>query len=289
MERAEEEPRKVCEPPLACSVRGCAEPLQRAGRAFVCARGHSYDIGRSGYVNLLQPQDRKSLDAGDARSAVEARANLIAAGVGRALVDAVIARVEPLLPASNPVVVDLGAGSGEVLGGLAQRRAICGVGIDLSAAAVTHASRRFPAVRWVVANADRRVPLLDHRADVVLSVHGRRNVDECVRVLRPDGFLLVAVPAADDLIELRSAVQGGSVARDRTAALIEEHARAFGVVERSTVRVRHDLDRPALLELLRGTYRGVRASTAPRVDTLERMTVTLASDLVLFTPAASPR
>ena len=44
-----------------------------------------------------------------------------------------------------------------------------------------------------------------------------------------------------------------------------------------------------VLELLRGTYRGVRASTAPRVDTLERMTVTLASDLVLFTPAASPR
>ena len=44
---------------LACSVRGCGRPLEKNDRALVCARGHSYDIARSGYVNLLQPQDRR--------------------------------------------------------------------------------------------------------------------------------------------------------------------------------------------------------------------------------------
>ena len=80
-------------PPLACSVRGCYEPLRRLRDSYVCSRGHSYDVARSGYVNLLQPQDRKSLDAGDSRAAVEARAELIAAGVGRAVIDSIVTRV----------------------------------------------------------------------------------------------------------------------------------------------------------------------------------------------------
>ncbi len=133
-------------PPLACSVRGCCEPLRRLRVSYVCSRGHSYDVARSGYVNLLQPQDRKSLDAGDCRAAVEARAELIAGGVGRAVVDAIVTRVAELrLDAEEPVVVDLGSGSGETLGLLAAHRSMCGVGIDLSTAAAKHAVRHFPA------------------------------------------------------------------------------------------------------------------------------------------------
>ncbi|MFM7296933.1 MAG: putative RNA methyltransferase, partial [Planctomycetota bacterium] len=64
-------------PPLACSVRDCALPLRRESRRFVCERGHSFDIARSGYLSLLQPQDRRSLEAGDARETVDARRALL--------------------------------------------------------------------------------------------------------------------------------------------------------------------------------------------------------------------
>jgi 23S rRNA (guanine745-N1)-methyltransferase len=272
-------------PPLSCTVRGCEAPLQRAERVFVCSNGHSYDIARAGYVNLLQPQDRRSLAAGDSRAAVDARAALIDSGIGGKLIDAVVDHAATLpLPGTPAVVAELGSGSGATLTRLAAARSIISVGIDLSTAAAARAARESARVTWVVANADRRLPLLDNSVDLILSVHARRNPVECRRVLVPGGFLLVATPAADDLIELRTAVQGEGVPRDRVAALVDEHASHFTVATRTTCREVRELDRAALLDLLRATYRGERLSESLRVQHLERLTVTLASDILLFAP-----
>jgi hypothetical protein len=52
------------------------------------------------------------------------------------------------------------------------------------------------------------------------------------------------------------------------------------------VRDQRQLERPALVALLRGTYRGKRFSEAARVVGLDRMVVTLASDCVLFSRRA---
>ena len=264
--------------PLACTVRGCGRPLTPVDRRLSCERGHSFDVARTGYVSLLQPQDRRSTRPGDSKEAVAARARLLDAGVGREVIDAIV-RQAPR--ASGTVVaVDLGCGSGELLGALAAERDVCGAGIDLSAAAAEAAVRRFPAQTWVVANVDRGVPLLDGSAHLVTSLNGRRNVNECARVLVPGGTLIVAVPASDDLIELRARVQGEGIARDRADAVAAEHAAQFEVVERFTVRTRHSLTGDALRDLLRGTYRGARTSVASRVDALESLDVTVASDVV---------
>lgn len=279
-------------PPLACTVRACGRPLQRSDTAWRCDHGHSFDIARRGYVNLLQPSDRKSLDAGDARQAVEARARLLAAGVGQPLFEAFLQQAEEALarqgaaagaPAPRPVVVDLGSGSGETLTALAARRTITGIGIDLSTAAAEHAARLAPALTWVVANADRRLPLLDGSVDLVLSQQARRNPAECARVLRPGGHLLVSVPGADDLRELRAAVQGEAVERNRLEAVVAEHTGLFTPVSRASWQTCNPLDRTALLDLLSGTYRGARYSARGRLDTLDdRLEVTLAADVCLF-------
>lgn len=256
---------------------------------LVCASGHSHDIARSGYVNLLQPQDRRSLNAGDAKAAIDARARLLNAGVGRALIQQLAAIVSTLsLPESAPshgrarTVVDLGSGSGDALAAVAERGAMAGIGIDLSTAAAEHAARRFPALTWVVANADRRLPLIDGGVDVVLSVHARRNPEECARILAPGGCLIVAVPAADDLVELRAAVQGERMERDRVDSVRAEHAACFVLQARTAVRERHTLDRAQLLDALRGTYRGERHSATARVEALANLEVTLASEVCVF-------
>jgi 23S rRNA (guanine745-N1)-methyltransferase len=268
--------------PLACSVRDCGLLLEPRHRAVVCARGHSFDVARAGYVNLLQPQDRRSRAPGDSKAAVEARAALLAAGIGRVILDEFVQRAAALTLGDAALVVDLGSGGGEALAGLARLRPITGVGVDLSVAAVEHAARRFPGLTWVVANADRRLPLLERSVDLVLSLHARRNPAECARILTAGGFLLVGVPAHDDLIELRALVQGTGVERERADALVALHAPFFTLVERSAARERHQLDREALLDLLRATYRGERASLAGRVAALGRLEVTLASEFFLF-------
>ena len=219
--------------------------------------------------------------AGDSRAAVEARASLLAAGIGRTLIEAVANRAATLDLPDTPVVVDLGCGSGDALAALTNR-AGTGAGIDLSTAAVERAARHFPDRTWIVANADRRLPLLDRSVDLMVSIHGRRNPADAARVLAPAGYLLVAVPAGDDLIELRELVQGQPVERDRASVVLAEHEPLFRLAERWAVRETLDLERDALLKLLRGTYRGVRHGAAERVAALTRMDITLASDLLLL-------
>ncbi len=207
---------------------------------------------------------------------------LLARGVGQLLVDALADRAAALDLGHTPVVVDLGSGAGEMLSALAGRRPVTGIGIDLSVAAAELAARRFPSLTWVVANADRRLPILDGQVQLVLSVNARRNPPECARVLAPGGALLVAVPAHDDLLQLRAATQGTGVERDRTDALVAEHEPLFAVVERTSVCERRLLERDALRDLLRATYRGERWAAAAKAQALERLDVTLSSDVVLF-------
>lgn len=269
---------------LACSVRGCGLPLLRHGAAFACERGHSFDIARHGYVNLLQPQDRRSLNAGDSKEAIDARADLFASGVGSVPALWFVDRAAALSLRDFAVVVDLGSGAGDVLAALAARRRIAGFGLDLSVPAVERAARRHPECTWVVANLDRRLPFLNASVDLALCHHGRRSPSECARVLAPSGVLLVAVPAPDDLIEVRTLLGGSATPIDRTVRLIDEHVKWFEVKEQFRADVRQTLDPGQIRLLLQGTYRGQRYSAARRLDDLVAMDVTFASDVFVFVP-----
>jgi 23S rRNA (guanine745-N1)-methyltransferase len=281
--------RNLPPPPLACTVRDCGLPLERNALAFVCARGHSYDIARAGYVNLLQPQDRRSLAAGDSIAAVEARARLLAAGVGRAPIDYLLQYLTSLHLPDDAAIADLGSGSGDALAACVAEREVTGIGIDLSTAAVRHAAHKFPELTWIVANADRRLPIVGSRLSLVLSLHGRRNPSECARVLAPTGRLFVAVPAADDLVELRTLLHGKPVERSRVEALTADYEPLFELVERFSSREQHTLNRESLVDLLQSTYRGARASVHRHVASLSTMDVTLSSDCVVFAPRARAR
>lgn len=266
-------------------MRDCGLPLTRRDPTWSCARGHAFDIARAGYVNLLQPQDRQSPAAGDSAASVAARARLLSAGIGQTILDGIVQRVAALGLAPGAFAADLGSGSGELLEALTRTQGVGGIGIDLSTAAAERASRRFTSLTWVVANADRRLPLVDAGVQLITSVHGRRNPVECARAMAPDGWLVVAVAAADDLVELREVVQGTRVERNRADSAIAEHAPHFTLRDRATVRERHVLDGDRLRDLLQGTYRGSRSSAAPRVAALTTLAITLAADVLVFVPA----
>jgi 23S rRNA (guanine745-N1)-methyltransferase len=245
-------------------------------------------VAHSGYVNLLQPQDRRSLAAGDSKAIVDARSRLCAAGIGAELVDVIVRQAGELVLPAGCQVAELGAGTGDALAAMAAALPITAVGFDLSAAAAEHAARHHPNVTWIVANVDRTLPLPDASTRLLLSIHARRNPAACWRALQPDGHLLVAVPATDDLLELRASVHGAATAHDRTTALLAEHAPLFALVSRTTVRERHRVAGDRLRDLLRVSYRGRRTGAAPRVEALDTLDVTLSSELMLFRRQASP-
>jgi hypothetical protein len=116
----------------------------------------------------------------------------------------------------------------------------------------------------------------------VASLFGRRNARECARVLAPSGHLLAALPAADDLGELRARVLGAETGRERVGAFLAEHAAGFELVARTRAVERRRCTRAELQDLLRGTYRGVRAARVRAAEDLEEMEVTLAADVLLL-------
>lgn len=275
-------------PTLLCPVRGCGTPLVREERAFRCPRGHAFDLARSSYCNLLQPQDRKSKNPGDPKEAVLARRRFLEAGHGDFLVAALLETFDSLFDAlvlpPRPAVLDVGCGEGFFLGTLAREREIEGSGVDLSTPAIDLAARRWPGVSWFVVNADRALPWADGSFDLVLSLTARRPAAELRRVLKPEGRLLVTIPGEDDLIELREAVLGEGIRRDRVPGVIAELAEGFELASHRPLRHRSRLGAEALRDLLASTYRGARGSERQRVDDLGAMDVTSNFDLLIFRP-----
>ncbi|MFN0243613.1 MAG: methyltransferase domain-containing protein [Planctomycetota bacterium] len=267
---------------LSCTVRGCESPLARGERAFACARGHSFDVAKSGYVNLLQPQDRRSKSPGDSKDVVAARRRFLDAGHGAFLLDALAEELAARGVSGGARIVDLGCGEGFFLGGLRARVDLDALGIDISTPAIDAAARRHRDVTWIVANADRRLPLADASIDVVLSVNGRRNAGEVARVLAPNGVALFAIPAVDDQAELRERVLGRADTIERVAPLTAEMEPHFDVVHTRTVRAKVALERAALDDLLATTYRGARHKERGRMGELGALDVTWSADLVRF-------
>ncbi|HXH38970.1 MAG TPA: methyltransferase domain-containing protein [Thermoanaerobaculia bacterium] len=253
--------------PILCTVRTCHEPLTRDEGRLVCPRGHSFDVARSGYINLLQPQERRSKQPGDAAEAVAARRRLHDRGVTAPLLDAI---AEMVIVAGGDDVLDAGCGDGFYLGSLASRSGCSAHGIDISIPAIDAAARRYPDCEWIVGNADRFVPYADATFTRVLSITARMNSSEFRRVLRGDGRLLVAVPAPDDLVELRG------TGRDRVARTVETFRNDFALIGQRRATTAADLDRDAVHDILLSIYR-------PRpIEKVNAMRVTFSLDLLLF-------
>ena len=252
---------------LICPVRGCGLPLLREPGRVVCEKGHSFDQAKSGYLNLLQPQERKSKNPGDSAAAVAARRRLHDRGLTAPLLQAILelARHSAHLPSGQ--VLDAGCGDGFYLGSMAGIEAH---GIDISTPAIQSAARRYPAGGWIVANADRMIPFTDRSFSLVLSITGRMNPAEFARVLHPEGRLLVAVPSPEDLIELRG------VSRDRVPRTVSDFSNHFELLTHRRVTTSAELDADAVHDVQQAIYR-IRSNVAPAP-----MRLTFSLDLLLF-------
>ncbi|MBL8214206.1 MAG: methyltransferase domain-containing protein [Bryobacterales bacterium] len=179
--------------------------------------------------------------------------------------------VAAALPLSaSDTVLDIGCGVGYYLGTLAQAAGCAGSGVDLSVAAIDTAARRYPSCLWVVANADRFLPYANHSCSAAICITARMNAPEIHRVLQPGGRLLVAIPAPDDLIELRG------TGRDRIARTQAMFATDFAFAGHSRATASAELDQQAVEDVLHAIYRPLQ----PQAPQVQRVTFSL--DLLLF-------
>jgi len=186
---------------LVCPM--CGGALERSAPAVRCAAGHSFDVARQGYVNLLAGSDRAA--TGDSAEMVLAREAFRAAGHYAPLAERLAGVAASVV--RDGLIVDAGGGTGAFLAAVLDRLpAATGLVIDVSKHALRRAARVSPRAAAVAWDVWRPLPLRSGCAAVVLDVLAPRNGAEFRRILADDGALLVASPTARHLAELVGAL-----------------------------------------------------------------------------------
>ena len=223
----------------------CGGRLENTDRRLVCAAGHSYDLARQGYVNLLPTGGAAGKRHGDDSAMVRARTDFLEKGYYEPIRDALLRAMEKYVPAGSPVV-DAGCGEGYYTAAVLRAGYdVCGV--DISREAVKACARRgVPCAAASTAH----LPLTDGSQRAVLCLFAPLETAEFRRVLAPGGVLLRAVPLQRHLWGLKKAVY----ARPYENPAPEEAAEGFETPDHEDVKtVLRLTDREDIQNLFRMT------------------------------------
>ena len=232
---------------LACPQ--CEAALLLEGGTVRCAQGHSFDVARSGYVNLLPAGT--SPGTADTPAMVAARAAFLGSEPFDPVVEAVAAAAEALAGDVTGCVVDAGAGTGHYLAAVLDRvPGRAGLALDISKHAAKRAARCHPRAGAVVCDTWGRLPVRDGAAAVVLDVFSPRNAAEFARVLGEGGGLVVATPTSAHLAELREPLGLISVDERKTERIGEAFEGRFHQEGDAVVEYALSLDREQALCVL---------------------------------------
>ncbi|MBF39101.1 putative RNA methyltransferase [Idiomarina sp. UBA4520] len=180
------------------------QPLQLNERTWCCDNGHSFDIAKQGYVNLLPVQNKRSKDPGDSKAMVQARREYLNKGYYQPLAQAL---ADTVLAMGSQALLDAGCGEGYYLRYLVEQAEQQGTelsvaALDISKWAVQTAAKQDKRLSWIVAS-NNAIPLADNSVDTILCVFGFPVEAEFKRVLKPGGRLIMVDPASEHLIELK--------------------------------------------------------------------------------------
>jgi len=204
-----------------------------------CNEDHRFDVNRRGYLTLL-PSNVHLI--GDDESMLDHRSAALDGGA-YAPISAALGREAP---AEARWILDAGCGTGHYLRQLlADRPDARGLAMDLSPTAVRRAVRGNPRVDGLVADTWSPLSIRDGRCDVVLNVFAPRNLPEFHRVLRPGGTLLVVVPDAEHLAQLRTATAMLDIPSQKADRVAEQASPLFTI--ENVERVRYELPLDASL------------------------------------------
>ncbi len=183
---------------LLCPV--CGAELNRLDNRYVCPRGHSFDIARQGYVNLLAVQQKHSRNPGDTREQVLSRREFLEAGFYAPIAQTLIDTAKGL-GISGPVL-DVGCGEGYYSARLAQALGAPLTGLDISKEAVRCAAGKYKGAQWLCATAS-HIPVADGSAALLTSLFALTAPEEFHRVLEQDGYFFQVLAAQDHLLGLK--------------------------------------------------------------------------------------
>jgi 23S rRNA (guanine745-N1)-methyltransferase len=226
---------------LACPV--CQGRLALYGKVICCTEGHSYDVAKQGYVNLLGASEPGNADTSEM---LDARARVHAAGVFNQVTEAIATSC-----GGRQRVLEAGAGTGHYLASaLGTDPQALGVAIDVSKASAKHCVRTDERIAAIVADVWQPLPLRDRSLDAVLAVFAPRNLPEFARVLHSDGRFIAVTPRSGHLVGLRDAYGLLDIPSAKATQLAAAAAEFFDLIDTRVIKYRVPVDEQLATDLI---------------------------------------
>ncbi len=173
--------------------------------------GHSYDLAKSGYVNLVLANQKRSKSPGYNKEMIQSRRNFLAKGYYDAIGIQLAAILSAVLPEQfahrSTNILDVGCADGYFSNQLSQQLPDSTHlwGIDLSKSAIHYAAQSYRNIRFAVANSY-RLPILPNSLDLIIQILAPGDEAEYARVLRKGSHLVTVTPNVDHLWQMREVI-----------------------------------------------------------------------------------
>lgn len=187
----------------------CGEFLTKQPKTYVCPTGHSFDIAKSGYVNLLLSQKSAKKRHGDDKLMVRARTEFLEKGYYECLLQAILKECDKIDP-TDVHIADIGCGEGWYSDRIykhltSQGKTVQMEGIDISKDALIYAAKRSADIALAAASIS-RLPIASESVDILVNLFAPLDEVEFHRVLKPGGILLRAMPLEKHLFGLKERI-----------------------------------------------------------------------------------
>ena len=188
----------------------CQQHLTQADSSYRCTQGHSFDIARAGYVNLLPVQNKKSRQPGDDKMMVRARESFHGYGSYSPLMQALGESIHSYTGHADVHLFDAGCGEGSYLKAVTNQLqnmgySIISAGCDIAKYAVERAAKQNTEGHLAVASTF-ALPVIGECFDVVMSVFAPGDDGEYRRILKNDGLFIRVEPGPMHLYELKQMI-----------------------------------------------------------------------------------
>lgn len=195
---------------LACPIDGLQ--LESHEKQLICENGHSYDIAKQGYVNLLPVQHKRSKLPGDSKEMVLARSDFLNSGLYQPIANQLAEITLENMHDDDICILDAGCGEGYYLDYLfntckdiKRDSDLSLIGLDISKPAIIASTRRNKQISWIV-GTNRQPPVKASSVDIILCVFGFQSIEGFKKTLRPGGKVILVEPGSDHLKELRDVI-----------------------------------------------------------------------------------
>lgn len=184
---------------LICPL--CSFALVENAQGLSCAQRHQFDRAKEGYFNLLPVHHKNSREPGDALAQLLARREFLSAHYFLPLLEAML----NIIPAATSLL-DIGCGEGYFTRALATKLNGADVyGVDIAKAGIRLAAKVDKQTTYAVASSH-ALPLADASMDVITRIYAPSKDEELMRVLKPQGQLVIVTPGANHLLRLREKI-----------------------------------------------------------------------------------